>query len=202
MTTKNGKRIPSQRQIDADARQSKHLHPNGPLGVQEVPEMFVRDLRRPLCFNVAGDCLAPLGIVDGDSVLVDQANTTPQHGEIIACKLNGTLLLKAYLCADTALPRLGYTERGRFLSIPVTPTDTLEIIGVVGATMPTGRRAWPADIEEWVSIPILRGADLKHFPHWRLDSATQEWVREHPDGTDIDRRPFLAPTEGDESAGA
>lgn len=198
MTIKNKQRSPSQRRIDADARQSKHLHPNGPLGVQEVPEMFVGGLRRPRCFAVAGDCLAPLGIVDGDSVLVDQANTTPQHGEIIACKLNGTLLLKAYLCANTALPRLGYTERGRFLSIPVMPADTLEIIGVVGATMPTGRRAWPDDAEEWAKVPLLRAADLRDFPYWQIDNATGEWVRRRADGTEIARRP-LANVTGDEA---
>ena len=201
MTTKNGQRIPAQRRIDAAARQSKHLHPDGPRGVQEVPEMFLHGIRRPLCFAVEGDCLAPLGIVDGDSVLVDQANTTPQHGEIIACKLNGTLLLKAYLCADTALPRLGYTERGRFLSIPVMPADTLEIIGVVGATMPTGRRAWPDDAEEWAKVPILQAADLRDFPYWTVDNATGEWVRRTPDGTEIARHP-LAHVTGAESEGA
>ncbi len=197
MKIKDGKRIPSQRRIDAEARQSKHVHPDGPLGVQEVPAMFLHGLRRPLCFAVEGNCLAPLGIVDGDSVLVDQSNTTPQHGEIIACKLNGTLLLKAYLCADTALPRLGYTERGRFLSIPVMPADTLEIIGVVGATMPTGRRAWPDDAQEWAKVPILHAADLRDFPYWTVDNATGEWVRRTPDGTEIARRP-LANVTGDE----
>jgi len=39
--------------------------------VQEVPEMFLHGLRRPLCFAVEGHCLAPLGIVDGDRVIVD-----------------------------------------------------------------------------------------------------------------------------------
>jgi len=197
VTIKNKQRVPSQRRITADALASPYLHPDGPLGVQEVPEMFLRGLRRPLCFTVAGDCLAPLGIVDGDSVLVDQANTTPQHGAIVACKLNGTLLLKAYLCADTALPRLGYTERGRFLSIPVMPADTLEIIGVVGATMPTGRRAWPDDAEEWAKVPILRAKDLRDFPYWTVDNATGEWVRRAPDGTEIARHPRTDVT-GDE----
>ncbi len=191
MTTKTTKCTATRRTV-APPR-SGWEHPDGPRGILDVPEMFLKGVRKPLCFTVEGDCLAPLGIVDGDRVLVDAANTRPAHGEIIACALNGQLLLKAYLCAGSAPPRLGYTARGRFLSIPVAPTDTLEIIGVVAVTMPTGRRAWPTDAEEWVAVPVLRGADLLNLPYWRIDNATNEWVRHRPDGTEICRRPF---TEG------
>ncbi len=158
MTTKNGQRIPAQRRIDAAARQSKHLHPDGPLGVQEVPEMFVRGLRRPLCFAVEGDCLAPLGIVDGDSVLVDQANTTPQHGEIIACKLNGTLLLKAYLWPVVSFSTGFY---GRPVSRDGSSTwlpATAWLLRVVAR-----RRCWMAAAPSAVPLSQGRGNSVRYW---------------------------------------
>jgi len=49
------------------------------------------------------------------------------------------------------------------------------------------------DLAEWRRIPLLAAADLKDLPYWKIDNATNEWVRYQPDGTEICRRPF---TEG------
>ena len=188
-------RIATQRQITTDALGSRWLHPEGPRGTLAVPETFLRGIRRPQCFNVAGDCLTPLGIVDGDSVLVDAANTSPRHGEIVACALNGRLLLKAYLCERPATVRLGFCEDGDYYGIPIAPTDTLEIIGVVAFVVPTGRRVWPA---AEVGYPQVRG--VRDLPYWQIDKATQEWVHYFPGGAEMERRPLAAGT-GDEVAG-
>jgi len=108
MSRKHRQRVATQERISADALASPYLHPEGPRGTLEVPATYLRGIARPQCFVVENNCLAPLGIVDGDSVLIDAANTAPRHGEIVACTFNGELLLKAYLCHSTGGRRLGF----------------------------------------------------------------------------------------------
>jgi len=137
---------------------------------------------KPRLYPVCGDCLAPVGIV---------------HGDIIACTLNGARLLKAYLTDDEEWPvRLGYTRAGEFRSFVVKPSDTLVILGVLVGVKPMGTRRWPA----WATAdetdrdtPLLAPGDLKHLPHWALDTATDEWVRRRGDGTEISRTPVGRP---------
>ncbi len=143
MSRKHRQRVATQERISADALASPYLHPEGPRGTLEVPATYLRGIARPQCFVVENNCLAPLGIVDGDSVLIDAANTAPRHGEIVACTFNGELLLKAYLCHGTGGRRLGFYKDGIARAIPVGPGDALTIIGVVALTIASGRRAWP-----------------------------------------------------------
>lgn len=152
---------------------------------------------RPARFPVTGDCLAPVGIVHGDIAIVDLANTRPEHGDIVACRLNGRRLLKAYLTDDREFPvRLGYTEEGEFRSFAVLATDRLEIIGVLAGVVPCGKRRWP----DWATHEVvdqdvqeLTLPDLLKLDHWTLDTKTQEWVRRTGDGTELWREPSLPP---------
>ncbi len=152
---------------------------------------------KPRLYPVCGDCLAPVGIVHGDIVIVDGANTRPRHGDIIACTLNGARLLKAYLTDDEEWPvRLGYTRAGEFRSFAVKPSDTLVILGVLVGVKPVGTRRWPARAtadETDLDTPLLAPGDLKHLPHWTLDTATDEWVRRRGDGMEISRTPVGRP---------
>lgn len=183
-TKRTAERIPAEFMQYADPTRSR--------GTVDIAPMFLRGVRIPLAFAVEGGCLAPLGIVDGDTAIVDGANRRPRHGEIVACTLNGNLLLKAYLIAGGAGERLGYVEGERTMSILVKPDDELVIIGTLATIMPTGRRAWPTERPEWVSRPVLRGRDLKELPYWQADFATGEWVPTAPDGTELQRRPITS----------
>lgn len=124
-----------------------------PVGTAVIPSAYLAGIASPHACFVEGDCLTPIGLVDGDTVILDTANTRPQPGEVIACRLNGVLLLKAYMRHGDR-DWLCYFKDGRKCAASVGPGDTLEIIGVVARVVASGLRRWPQEdnTDQWVML--------------------------------------------------
>lgn len=105
-----------------------------------VPADQVAGVRQPLAFRVVGNCLVMRGIVTGDHLIVDGANTEPRNGQIVAARVNGLETAKIFCRIDDETVELQP-------SLPDYPTitarrghDELVIIGVFVGIVPTGRR--------------------------------------------------------------
>lgn len=129
--------IPIVNSIAADRAQSESSQLEDRLF---VPEELLRGAKKPVAFRVAGDCLALRGIVTGDHLIVDTANTAPRNGQIVAARLNGEDTAKIYCRIDARTVELQPSLPEYPTLRAVEGTDELTIIGTFVAVWATGRR--------------------------------------------------------------
>ena len=72
---------------------------------------------------ITGDCMEAAGICDGDIVVLDRT-LRPRMGEICACSVDGTEMVKEYLCPGF----VGERRKGRVIQRSYAAE---EILGVV-----------------------------------------------------------------------
>ncbi len=132
-----GVSIPIVNAIAADRAQSEASQLEDRL---EVPASLLHGAKQPVAFRVAGDCLALRGIVTGDHLIVDTANTTPRNGQIVAARLNGEDTAKIYCRIDAHTVELQPSLPQYPTFRAIEGTDELTIIGTFVAVWPTGRR--------------------------------------------------------------
>lgn len=132
-----GVSIPVINAIAADRAQSESSQLEDRL---EVPTALLHGAKKPVAFRVAGDCLALRGIVTGDHLIVDTANSTPRNGQIVAARLNGEDTAKIYCRIDARTVELQPSLPDYPTLRAVEGSDELTIIGTFVAVWPTGRR--------------------------------------------------------------
>lgn len=103
-----------------------------------VSPLLLGDAEDPVAYVVVGNCLTDEGIVSGDYLIVDLANTDPHDGDIVVARLNGEDTVKLfYRFPDRVELR---PSAAGYETITVTGEDQLKIIGVYVSSFRLGRR--------------------------------------------------------------
>ncbi len=103
-----------------------------------VPAAALEGATTPVAFIIVGDCLRGQGLVTGDYLIVDAANTDPRDGEIVAARVNGEETAKCFYRVGDTIELL--PDADGYEPIVVTERDELEIIGVYVGHIHIGKR--------------------------------------------------------------
>lgn len=104
----------------------------------KLDPFFWEDATDPRVYIVSGDCMVMSGIIDGDHVVIDAAETQPRNGQVVLAQLNNALTLKRFYRTAEGI-ELRPNAPG-YDTIAVKPGDELVIVGCLHKVVPTGAR--------------------------------------------------------------
>lgn len=104
----------------------------------KLDPFFWEDATDPRVYIVSGDCMVMSGILDGDHVVIDAAETQPRNGQVVLAQLNNALTLKRFYRSAEGI-ELRPNAPG-YDTIVVKPGDELVIVGCLHKVVPTGAR--------------------------------------------------------------
>ncbi len=105
----------------------------------EVDDEILARAKEPLGFCMVGDCLSKRGIITGDIIIVDGANTEPKNGQIVVAEVDGEQTAKVFCRLDQRTVELRPTVP-EYDVIAVRAPKQLRIVGVYVGFVPTGKR--------------------------------------------------------------
>ncbi len=105
----------------------------------EVDDEILARAKEPLGFCMVGDCLCKRGIITGDIIIVDAANTEPKNGQIVVAEVDGEHTAKVFCRLDERTVELRPTVP-EYDTITVRAPKQLRIVGVYVGFVPTGKR--------------------------------------------------------------
>lgn len=108
------------------------------LGTIDVTSGEIEGAHDPFAVIVRGDCLQPIGIFAGDTVILDHApNRLPRHRELVAVELDGEVTLKRWTVTDDGIELRDGSER---VVHRLRGVEQVRILGFYVTYRPTGVR--------------------------------------------------------------
>lgn len=99
----------------------------------DFPQAWTKGKKNIYALTVSGDSMMDIGIMPGDTLLVE-ARETARDGQVVIASLNGEVTVKT-LCISSAGTVSLAPENRKYHPIPVPPESDFRIMGVVMAAV-------------------------------------------------------------------
>ncbi len=105
-----------------------------------VPKRIADRARDPRVVRIAGDCLALRGLITGDHIVIDCANTEPREGQIVAFRFKGEEAVKVYHQDGNVIELRPTVPKYPTITVQPHEVTDLDVIGVMVGAMLTAPR--------------------------------------------------------------